>query len=81
MPLHQASPSSAGATAVVLPAPGGAISTALARSRSAASSAGKTAAIGKFWARSSGPALTPPGLGAVPGKFKGNLGFRSDTGL
>ena len=33
-PLHQPSPSRTGATAVVLPAPGGAIRTALLRSRS-----------------------------------------------
>ena len=51
VPLHQSSPSKAGATAVVLPAPGGAIRTAprtvLARWRSAASRSGSTSWIGR----------------------------------
>src|SRR5690606_30359293 len=46
-PVHHGSPISAGATAVVLPAPGGATSTAELRSRRAASSAGSTAWIGR----------------------------------
>ncbi len=45
-PPHHASPSRAGATAVVLPAPGGATSTALLASRNVASSSGRTAWIG-----------------------------------
>ena len=44
--MHQGSPSSAGATAVVLPAPGGATSSARLLSRSAASRSGRTAWIG-----------------------------------
>ncbi len=46
-PVHHGSPSSAGATAVVLPAPGGATSTADFRARSAASRSGRTAWIGR----------------------------------
>jgi hypothetical protein len=43
VPVHQLSRSSAVATVVVLPAPGGAISTALGCCASAASRSGKTA--------------------------------------
>ena len=43
---HQASPSKAGATLVVLPAPGGAISKARVSSRSAASRSGSTSSMG-----------------------------------
>jgi hypothetical protein len=50
VPLHQGSDSRAGATAVVLPAPGGAINTALVPLRNAASKTGMAAAIGKVWA-------------------------------
>ena len=46
-PEHQSSPSNAGATAVVFPAPGGATRTAAPDARSAASSLGKTAWMGR----------------------------------
>src|SRR3954467_1937643 len=46
-PAHQASASKAGATAVVLPAPGGATSTALEPARSAARRSGRTAWMGR----------------------------------
>ena len=57
-PLHQSSPSSAGATAVVLPAPGGATSTALGPSRSAAFNCGNTAWMGRRESSDIAPPLT-----------------------
>ncbi len=47
VPLHHSSPSRAGATAVVLPAPGGAIRTAELRSRKAASRSGEDSVDGE----------------------------------
>ena len=47
-PSHQSRPSRAGATAVVLPAPGGATSTALGPTSSAASRSGRTVSTGRL---------------------------------
>ena len=56
--MHQPSPSSAGATAVVLPAPGGATSTALGPPASAAFSCGNTAWMGRLESSGIPPPLT-----------------------
>ncbi len=45
--MHQGSPSNAGATRVVFPAPGGAISSARGPSRSAKSKSASTESMGK----------------------------------
>src|SRR6185437_13293473 len=52
-PVHQGSPSRAGATPVVLPAPGGATRTALLPARRAASKSGRTSSIGSVLTRRS----------------------------
>src|SRR6478672_11398980 len=66
-PVHHRSPRSAGATRVVLPAPGGAISSARVFPRRASSKSGRTASMGRDTALFGDGLYRPTKIAVEPG--------------